>query len=324
MSWDVETNIKGPPGQTGAKGDTGATGTPGAPGATGPQGPQGAHRADRVRQGASGSGAGDVVGPAGAVADRIAVYNGTTGKIIKDGGKLIADLAPVSIPVFTGDPQAPTPATADSDTSIATTAFVKAQSYATSASVPVPATATPLAGGGAGAVGIATKYAREDHVHPAAAINPTAWDPATVTNVTLSGTNLVATHTNTTGSSGPKAPRSRRPANIILKLPSGPQLQAVRPQAQLLRWALMPMCVSAAAIASALFWALETSGQAEATPGRRWVRWLREMFLGLRLILMPARAGCARIQVTGTEILHIFLIQARVVLRCIRLLVLLR
>jgi hypothetical protein len=34
-------------------------------------------------------------------------------------------------PVFTGDPQAPTPATADNDTSIATTAFVKAQGYAT-------------------------------------------------------------------------------------------------------------------------------------------------------------------------------------------------
>jgi len=35
--------------------------------------------------------------------------------------------APLASPVFTGDPQAPTPATADNDTSIATTAFVKAQ-----------------------------------------------------------------------------------------------------------------------------------------------------------------------------------------------------
>src|SRR5262252_4479611 len=34
--------------------------------------------------------------------------------------------APVNNPVFTGDPQAPTPATADNDTSIATTAYVKA------------------------------------------------------------------------------------------------------------------------------------------------------------------------------------------------------
>jgi hypothetical protein len=34
-------------------------------------------------------------------------------------------------PTFTGDPKAPTPATSDNDTSIATTAFVKAQSYLT-------------------------------------------------------------------------------------------------------------------------------------------------------------------------------------------------
>jgi hypothetical protein len=44
-------------------------------------------------------------------------------------------LAPLASPVFTGDPQAPTPATADNDTSIATTAFVKAQGYATTASL---------------------------------------------------------------------------------------------------------------------------------------------------------------------------------------------
>jgi hypothetical protein len=36
-------------------------------------------------------------------------------------------------PVFTGNPQAPTPATADNDTSIATTAFVQAQATATKA-----------------------------------------------------------------------------------------------------------------------------------------------------------------------------------------------
>jgi len=38
-------------------------------------------------------------------------------------------------PVLTGDPTAPTPATSDNDTSIATTAFVKAQGYLTSAPV---------------------------------------------------------------------------------------------------------------------------------------------------------------------------------------------
>jgi hypothetical protein len=44
-------------------------------------------------------------------------------------------LASLASPIFTGDPQAPTPTTADNDTSIATTAFVKAQSYATTASL---------------------------------------------------------------------------------------------------------------------------------------------------------------------------------------------
>lgn len=39
--------------------------------------------------------------------------------------------APLASPVFTGNPTAPTPATADNDTSVATTAFVKAQGYAT-------------------------------------------------------------------------------------------------------------------------------------------------------------------------------------------------
>lgn len=39
------------------------------------------------------AGSGDVVGPAGAVADRIATYNATTGKLIKDGGKTLTDVA---------------------------------------------------------------------------------------------------------------------------------------------------------------------------------------------------------------------------------------
>ena len=38
------------------------------------------------------AGGGDVVGPASSVADRIAVYDGTTGKLLKDGGKTISDL----------------------------------------------------------------------------------------------------------------------------------------------------------------------------------------------------------------------------------------
>ena len=43
--------------------------------------------------------------------------------------------ATLASPTFSGDPKAPTPATSDNDTSIATTAFVKAQGYLTSAPV---------------------------------------------------------------------------------------------------------------------------------------------------------------------------------------------
>lgn len=38
------------------------------------------------------SGSGDVAGPASSVADNIATFNGTTGKIIKDGGATIAEV----------------------------------------------------------------------------------------------------------------------------------------------------------------------------------------------------------------------------------------
>ncbi|RYE41604.1 MAG: hypothetical protein EOP24_36125 [Hyphomicrobiales bacterium] len=44
--------------------------------------------------GGGGGGSGDVVGPASAVADRVATFDGTTGKLIKDGGTLLSDLAP--------------------------------------------------------------------------------------------------------------------------------------------------------------------------------------------------------------------------------------
>src|SRR5262249_30190068 len=39
--------------------------------------------------------------------------------------------APIASPAFTGTPTAPTPATSDNSTNIATTAFVRAQSYTT-------------------------------------------------------------------------------------------------------------------------------------------------------------------------------------------------
>jgi hypothetical protein len=59
---------------------------------------------------------------------------------------LKADLAG---PIFTGDARAVTPATADNDTSIATTAFVKAQGYVTSSGVTsVTGTAPVVSSGG--------------------------------------------------------------------------------------------------------------------------------------------------------------------------------
>jgi len=53
----------------------------------------------------------------------------------------LGNKADIFSPTFTGDPKAPTPATSDNDTSIATTAYVKAQGYLTA----VPATYAPLA-----------------------------------------------------------------------------------------------------------------------------------------------------------------------------------
>ena len=49
----------------------------------------------------------------------------------------ITGAAPLASPTFTGTPAAPTPATADNSTKIATTAFVKAQGYVTSTTSPV-------------------------------------------------------------------------------------------------------------------------------------------------------------------------------------------
>jgi len=43
-------------------------------------------------QGAAGSGTGDVVGPAGAVNGRVAIFSGATGKLIADGGTLLSAL----------------------------------------------------------------------------------------------------------------------------------------------------------------------------------------------------------------------------------------
>jgi hypothetical protein len=98
--------------------------------------------------------------------------------------------APLASPTFTGDPKAPTASPGDNDTSIATTAFVAAA--ITAAGAPAPATVAPIVDGTA-TVGVATKYAREDHIHPrsytAAALTKT--DDTNVT-IALGGTPATA------------------------------------------------------------------------------------------------------------------------------------
>ena len=58
-------------------------------------------------------------------------YNGGTQTISID----LSAYAPLASPLFTGDPQAPTPALSDNDTSIVTSAWVKGQGYATTAAL---------------------------------------------------------------------------------------------------------------------------------------------------------------------------------------------
>lgn len=74
----------------------------------------------------TGSGAtGDVTGPAGVVADSVAVFDGATGKLLK-GGALMSELALLASPTFTGVPLAPTAAPGTNTQQLATTAFVAA------------------------------------------------------------------------------------------------------------------------------------------------------------------------------------------------------
>lgn len=82
--------------------------------------------------GGGGGGSGDVVGPSSAVADRIATYNSTTGKLIKDGGKTIATvLSDAATAAATADSAIASAAASD-----ATTKANAAQAAAIAASIP--------------------------------------------------------------------------------------------------------------------------------------------------------------------------------------------
>jgi hypothetical protein len=58
-------------------------------------------------------------------ANRIAVFDGTTGRAIKDGGKTVSQLATLLSPEFTGIPKAPTAADETNNTQIANIEFVQ-------------------------------------------------------------------------------------------------------------------------------------------------------------------------------------------------------
>jgi hypothetical protein len=83
--------------------------------------------------------------------------------------------APLASPALTGSPTAPTATAGTNTTQLATTAFVQTALPV----VPAAATATPIVDGTA-AVGVATKYAREDHVHPAPPFSALTSKPTTV------------------------------------------------------------------------------------------------------------------------------------------------
>jgi hypothetical protein len=131
---------QGPQGATGAQGPQGIQGPAGTTGPQGPQGDPGPAGADSTVPGPEGpAGATGPEGPQGdpgpqgppgvVSASPPLTFNSGTGALSID----LSAYAPLASPTFTGDPKAPTPATADNDTSIATTAFVKAQGYITSA-----------------------------------------------------------------------------------------------------------------------------------------------------------------------------------------------
>ena len=127
----------GPQGDPGADGADGATGATGATGPEGPQGPQGIQGPQGVSGSPGPQGETGPQGPPGAdgspdtaaqVLAKLVTVDGAGSGLDADllDGQHGAFYAPIASPTFTGDPKAPTPATADNDTSIATTAYVKA------------------------------------------------------------------------------------------------------------------------------------------------------------------------------------------------------
>lgn len=96
--------------------------------------------------------------------------------------ELDTEKASLASPALTGNPTAPTPATIDNDTSIATTAFVQAVIAAQPAGMS-PSNDVPLINGTASA-GLGVTGSRNDHVHP--------------TDTTRASTSTLTAHTSNT------------------------------------------------------------------------------------------------------------------------------
>lgn len=122
---------------------------------------------------------GVVIGPSSSVASNLALFSGTTGKIIQDTGlsvqtsiaasdsqvptsqavlTALALKATLASPTLTGVPLTPTAATDTNTTQIASTAFVLGQASASGDGTPTM--------DGTAARGTGSHYARNDHVHP--------------------------------------------------------------------------------------------------------------------------------------------------------------
>jgi hypothetical protein len=92
------------------------------------------------------------------------------------------DKAPLASPALTGEPTAPTANADQTDTAIATTAFVIGQA----------SSSTPVADGTA-AAGTSKKYARADHVHPTDTTLAPKADPTFTGTVTVGASGIAFT-----------------------------------------------------------------------------------------------------------------------------------